>query len=103
MTKKIPTFNEFVNEQKQLGENKANGENSNMIKGLSKFDEFITEQKQLSENKANENSEVVVHFENPQKSETMSLTDKEGNKYDLYELKKEVSELPTDIFIGFKK
>jgi hypothetical protein len=32
----------------------------------------------------------------------MSFTHKEGIKYELYELKKEVSDLPTDIKLGIK-
>ena len=105
MNRKIPTFNEFVNEQKQLGENNANGKNTNMIKRLSRFDEFITEQKRLEDvNTANENAEVVIiHSQSPEISETMSLTDKEGIKHELYELKKEVSGLPNDVYYWLPK
>ena len=75
-----------------------------MVRKLSSFDEFLNG-KNLSEdvNNANENVNIVVHSQTPQKSETMFLTDKEGVKYELYEFKKEVSGLPTDIFIGYKK
>jgi len=85
-----------------------------MIKGCLTFDEFLNEKqiedvnktKQIkSVGKANvnkNNAAVVVHSQNPQKPETMYFTDKDGVKYEWHELKKEISGLPMDIFIGHK-
>ena len=103
MKKRVPTFNEFVNAKEGLDSNE-NGQNAYKPKKFPSIDDFVNGRNLLDSNSANgQNAEVIVHSPHPLKSEKTSLTDKEGIKYELYELNKEVSGLPIDIFVGYRQ
>jgi len=75
-----------------------------MTRRFPTFDEFINGDKQLKQSDdSNENAKVIIHSHNPQKVEMMSINDDEAKKYEFYELKKELLGLPTDILIGYRK